>query len=120
MVSIALIGYGYWGPNVARNLYKNKKYRFCAICDKKEERLELAKTIYAEALESVQDYRYILDFTNEGGWLKDAYLKDAILYASPGVPYSMDQAAEARFEDKAVHDNLEIGTAIMLGEALQI
>lgn len=64
MVSIALIGYGYWGPNVARNLYKNKKYRFCAICDKKEERLELAKTIYAEALEYVQDYRYILERTD--------------------------------------------------------
>ena len=26
MIKIALIGYGYWGPNVARNLYKNKDY----------------------------------------------------------------------------------------------
>lgn len=68
----------------------------------------------------IRDYRYILDFTNEGGWLKDEYLSDAILYASPGVPYSMEEVAEARFEDKAVHDNLEIGTAIMLGEVLQI
>lgn len=70
--------------------------------------------------EEIKDYRYILDFTNEGGWLKDAYLADAILYASPGVPYSMDEVAESRFEDRAVHDNLEIVTAIMLGEALQI
>lgn len=61
MVNIALIGYGYWGPNVARNLYKNKEYRFCAICDKKEERLALAKTIYAEALEYVQDYKAIIE-----------------------------------------------------------
>lgn len=60
MVNIALIGYGYWGPNVARNLYKNKKYRFCAICDKKEERLALAKTTYAEALGYVQDYKDII------------------------------------------------------------
>ena len=70
--------------------------------------------------EEIKEYRYILDFTNEGGWLKSEYLADTVLYASPGVPYSMDEAAEARFEDRAVHDNLEIGTAVMLGEVLQV
>lgn len=70
------------------------------------------------AKEAIKDYRYILDFTNEGGWLKDEYLADTILYASPGVPYSMDAEAEDRFEDRAVHDNLEIGTAIMLGQVI--
>lgn len=71
-------------------------------------------------VEEIRDYKYILDFTNEGGWLRREYLADTILYASPGVPYSMNQEAEDCFEDKAVHDNLEIGTAIMLGEALQV
>lgn len=61
MVKIALIGYGYWGPNVARNLYKNKEYQFCAICDKKEDRLTLAKSVYAEALEYVQDYKKLFE-----------------------------------------------------------
>lgn len=69
--------------------------------------------------EEIKNYKYILDFTNEGGWLRKEYLAETILYASPGVPYSMEPEAEMRFEDKAVHDNLEIGTAIMLGEALQ-
>lgn len=90
------------------------------IYDKDQETLAELSCKKLQGPAQIRDYRYILDFTNEGGWLKDAYLADAILYASPGVPYSMDQAAEARFEDKAVHDNLEIGTAIMLGEALQI
>jgi predicted dehydrogenase len=50
MTKIALIGYGYWGPNVAKNLYKNKEYEFCAICDKRAERLKIAEGIYASSL----------------------------------------------------------------------
>ena len=61
MISIALIGYGYWGPNVARNLYKNKQFDFAYICDKKAERLELAKSIYAEAVKYETDFDRIVD-----------------------------------------------------------
>ena len=61
MINIALVGYGYWGPNVAKNLYKNKQYEFCYICDKKKERLELAKTIYAESVNYVTDYKEVLN-----------------------------------------------------------
>lgn len=68
--------------------------------------------------EEIKNYSYILDFTNEGGWLTREDLAGDILYASPGVPYSMDQEAAAAFEERAVHDNLEIGTAIMLGQCL--
>lgn len=61
MITIALIGYGYWGPNVAKNLYKNKEYNFIAICDKKPERLEKANKIYANAVSYVENYREIID-----------------------------------------------------------
>lgn len=61
MVKIALVGYGYWGPNVARNLYKNKNYDFAYICEKKKDRLELAKTVYAESVTYEQDYDVIID-----------------------------------------------------------
>lgn len=47
MLNIALIGYGYWGPNVARNIYRNKDLNFTYICDLKKDRLELAKQLYA-------------------------------------------------------------------------
>ncbi len=47
MLNFALIGYGYWGPNVARNLYKNKQIDFKYICDLKQDRLDLAKDLYA-------------------------------------------------------------------------
>ena len=61
MIKIALIGYGYWGPNVARNLYKNKEYDFVAICDKKMDRLNLAKKVYANAVEYIEDYKKIIE-----------------------------------------------------------
>ncbi|WP_269476853.1 Gfo/Idh/MocA family protein [Hominibacterium faecale] len=64
MINIALIGYGYWGPNVARNLYKNKAYKLSAICDKKVERLKLAKDLYGEATQYMQDYDKILHNNN--------------------------------------------------------
>ena len=28
MVKIGLVGFGYWGPNVARNIYRNKNFDF--------------------------------------------------------------------------------------------
>lgn len=61
MISIALIGYGYWGPNVARNLYKNKQFEFAYICDKKSDRLELAKSVYAEAVRYETDFERIIE-----------------------------------------------------------
>ncbi|MBR3184433.1 MAG: 3-methylornithyl-N6-L-lysine dehydrogenase PylD, partial [Firmicutes bacterium] len=65
--------------------------------------------------EEIKDYRFILDFTNEGGWLKDEMLGADVIYASPGVPLSLDEKAAERLQNTAVYDNLEIGTAMMLG-----
>ena len=69
--------------------------------------------------EEIKDYRFILDFTNEGGWLKDEMLAEDVIYASPGVPLSLDEKAAERLQNTAVYDNLEIGTAMMLGEILK-
>lgn len=50
MLRFALIGYGYWGPNVARNLYRNKNLKFEMICDKKQQRLNMAEELYGESI----------------------------------------------------------------------
>lgn len=60
MLNFALIGYGYWGPNVARNLYKNKNINFKYICDLKQERLDLAKDLYANDLQYTRSFEDIL------------------------------------------------------------
>ena len=69
--------------------------------------------------EEIKNYRFILDFTNEGGWFTEEYLGEEVYYASPGVPLSLDEKAAARLQNTAVYDNLEIGTAMMLGEILK-
>lgn len=72
-----------------------------------------------ESGEEIKNYSFILDFTNEGGWLRDDLLGERVLYASPGVPLSLDEKAKARLQNTAVYDNLEIGTAMMLGEIIK-
>ena len=61
MVNIALVGYGYWGPNVAKQLYANKEYNFEIICDKKTSRLEKAKDLYAESLKYTLDFNEVIN-----------------------------------------------------------
>lgn len=63
MINIGLIGYGYWGPNVARNLNNNAEFRFRYICDKKNERLELAKKIYANSVEYTTAFGQVINDT---------------------------------------------------------
>jgi predicted dehydrogenase len=46
MVNVGIIGYGYWGPNVARNFHACEKAKLVAICDLNEKRLNLAKSTY--------------------------------------------------------------------------
>ncbi|GHT96254.1 oxidoreductase [Spirochaetia bacterium] len=61
MLNIALIGFGYWGPNVAKQLYNNKEINFSYICDKKQDRLNKAKSIYIEQVKYSSEYNEILN-----------------------------------------------------------
>jgi len=61
MINIGLIGFGYWGPNVAKNIYTNKELNLYSICDYKEDRLEKAKSIYVEQTIYELDYKKLLE-----------------------------------------------------------
>ena len=60
MINIGLIGFGYWGPNVARNIFNNKEYNLDTICDKDVSRLSKAKSIYIEQVKYEVDYKVLL------------------------------------------------------------
>jgi predicted dehydrogenase len=49
MIKIGLIGYGYWGPNLARNFSVNPDFELAAICDQSADRLESAGRYYPQA-----------------------------------------------------------------------
>ena len=46
MINVGVIGYGYWGPNVARNFNACQSVKLTSISDVSEKRLKLAETHY--------------------------------------------------------------------------
>lgn len=46
MIRIGVIGYGYWGPNIVRNLHSTEGAQVVSLCDTRQERLKLAKKTY--------------------------------------------------------------------------
>lgn len=60
-MKLALIGYGYWGPNIARNLNRSKKAELYAICDMDETKLEKARKLYGDCVKYVKYYHDIID-----------------------------------------------------------
>src|SRR4030066_198405 len=46
MINLGVIGYGYWGPNVARNFNSCPGAKLVTICDLNEKRLKLAKSTF--------------------------------------------------------------------------
>ncbi len=56
---IGVIGYGYWGPNVVRNLHSLENCRLVAICDKNPAMLQRAKQL-SPSLELTTDCSELL------------------------------------------------------------
>ena len=46
LIKVGLVGYGYWGPNLARNFHQLVGCELVACCDSKEERLAEAGRLY--------------------------------------------------------------------------
>lgn len=60
-MKIALIGYGYWGPNLAKNIYSMESLDFVGICERNSTRLLKAKEIYGDKLIYTDDYKIFLE-----------------------------------------------------------
>ena len=72
MINVGLIGFGYWGPNLARNFSFNPDLELAAICDFSSDRLKAAKRHYPQ----VNLYKDLDDFFNDTAL-------DAIAIATP-------------------------------------
>jgi predicted dehydrogenase len=46
MINVGVIGYGYWGPNVARNFNSCKDTALVSVCDLNDNRAKLAKSTF--------------------------------------------------------------------------
>jgi predicted dehydrogenase len=72
MTGIGVIGYGYWGPQIARNFAALDGARLVAVCDCDEERLALVRTRHP-GVRCVTDVAELLE---------DAHI-DAVVIATP-------------------------------------
>lgn len=106
MIKIGLIGYGYWGPNLARNFNNNPELELSAICDFSADRLEAASKLYPQ-IDVVKDAEEIF---------KDTTL-DAIGVATP-VSTHFELAKKALLADKHVWLEKPMTEKVEQGEEL--
>ncbi len=71
-ITLGLVGYGYWGPNLARIFSSLAGASLSAVCDHNAERLEHMRNLYPHA-DAYADFREMLD---------DAQI-DAVVVATP-------------------------------------
>lgn len=60
-VRVAVVGAGYWGPNIIRNLQDNQDCELVAVCDKDTQKLGLMGKRFKNALKLVSDYDQLLN-----------------------------------------------------------
>ena len=61
MLNVALVGFGYWGPNIARNINNNPNLNLHTICDMIDENLGKAHKIYASSTNYEKDFNKVLE-----------------------------------------------------------
>jgi predicted dehydrogenase len=82
-IGVGVIGYGYWGPNLARNFHETPGFHLKAIGDLNQQRLDLAKSRYP----SLQVFR---DYTD---LLKDPEIEAIALSTPTHTHFSIGMAA---------------------------
>lgn len=61
MINIAVVGLGYWGPNLLRNLVSLEDVRVSVLCDADHKRAELSRRRFCAGAKLVDDYRRVAD-----------------------------------------------------------
>jgi predicted dehydrogenase len=59
MVKVAVVGYGYWGPNLVRNFFETPGASLVAVCETRPERLEMVRARYP-TVKTTTEYEEIL------------------------------------------------------------
>jgi predicted dehydrogenase len=106
MINIGLIGYGYWGPNLARNFNTNPDMNLKAICDFSADRLENAGRLYPQ-----------VKLTKNADDLFNDTSLDAMAIATP-VSTHFDLAQKALLTEKHVWIEKPMTEKVEKAEAL--
>jgi predicted dehydrogenase len=63
MINVGLIGYGYWGRNLLRNLLASKRFKVSAVAEQRADRLEQAR-IMAPGIRCCESAEELVDLTD--------------------------------------------------------
>jgi predicted dehydrogenase len=106
MINVAVIGYGYWGPNLLRNFQETENARVTVCCDLNAQRLAQAKAKYP----SLEITTRFDDVLNDPG-------VDAVAIATP-VAMHYEFARRALEHDKHVLVEKPIAASVAEAESL--
>lgn len=106
MIRTGLIGYGYWGPNLARNLVSSESFELVAIADRRPESRKAASLSYP-SVRAVDDAAEILNDDDI----------DAVVIATP-VASHFDFARQALLRNKHVLVEKPLCTSVAEGKEL--
>lgn len=102
---IAVVGTGYWGKNLVRNL--DDLGALAAVCDSDEERLTAIRKQYGPHLEAFSDYEHMLETASI----------DAVVVATPAVTHDR-LARQAILADKDVFVEKPVALSLAAGREL--
>lgn len=105
-VTAAVVGVGYWGPNLVRNLFDLRAAELTLVCDRDESALERVRRRYP-SLRTTTSYDHVLE---------DETI-EAIVIATP-IPTHFDLAAAALRAGKHVLVEKPLAGSSMAAEAL--
>ena len=118
---ILVLGYGIVGEEIRKAL--DAKEAYVTVYDRdatKQKELRNQGIKIIETKEEIKEYEFIIDATNTGSWIEPEMLHEEVWYVSPGVPLSLTASANTRFNDRIIHDYLQIGVATMLAMVLGV
>ena len=107
MLNLAIVGVGYWGPNLVRNFISAKNSHILKVCDINKERLNIIQSKYP-SLETESDYNTILNDSDI----------DAVVLATP-IESHFEMAKQALQAGKHVFVEKPLTMKSIKAEALK-
>lgn len=83
LVTVGIVGFGYWGPNLVRNFRSIPDCRLKAVCDLSEKRLKQMRSLYPDVAGEAEIARLIAD----------SEIDALVIATSARTHYSMAKAA---------------------------
>lgn len=112
---ILVLGYGAVGEIAVRIL--KEKGAIPLVYDIDEAKTAcLDKDMVLPGIEQMKDCPLVLDATNAGAWIREEMLHPEFWMAAPGIPLSLRDDLYNKYRHRVIHDWLQLGTAVMMGE----